>query len=44
MKRPFIIFYAIIVYAVSELIWWGYMLVRLQPKRTAMILGEGSVF
>ncbi|MBS1528167.1 MAG: GHKL domain-containing protein [Bacteroidetes bacterium] len=44
MKRPFIIFYAIIIYAIAELIWWGYMLVRLQPQRTAMILGEGSVF
>jgi len=44
MKRPFIIFYAIIIYAISELVWWGYMLVRLQPKRTAMILGEGSMF
>jgi signal transduction histidine kinase len=44
MKRPFVIFYAIIIYAIAELIWWGYMLVRLQPQRTAMILGEGSVF
>lgn len=44
MKRPFIIFYAIIIYAISELIWWGYMLVRLQPRRTGMILGEGSMF
>lgn len=44
MKRPFIIFYAIIIYAISELVWWGYMLVRLQPQRTGMILGEGSVF
>jgi len=44
MKRPFIIFYAIIVYATTELVWWGYMLVSLQPKRTAMIIGEGSVF
>jgi len=44
MKRPFVIFYAIIIYATAELFWWGYMLVRLQPKRTAMILGEGSVF
>lgn len=44
MKRPFIIFYAIIIYAISELVWWGYMLVRLQPRRTAMILGEGSMF
>ncbi len=44
MKRPFIIFYAIIIYAVAELIWWGYMLVKLQPTRIGMILGEGSIF
>lgn len=44
MKRPFVIFYALIIYAVAELIWWGYMLVSLQPQRTAMILGEGSMF
>jgi signal transduction histidine kinase len=44
MKRPFVIFYAIIIYAVAELVWWGYMLVMLQPQRTAMILGEGSMF
>jgi len=44
MKRPFVIFYAIIIYAVAELVWWGYMLVTLQPQRTAMILGEGSMF
>jgi signal transduction histidine kinase len=44
MKRPFVIFYALIIYAVAELIWWGYMLVTLQPQRTAMILGEGSMF
>ena len=44
MKRPFIIFYALIIYALSELIWWGYMLVKLQPQRTAMIMGEGRMF
>ncbi|WDF56503.1 sensor histidine kinase [Mucilaginibacter sp. KACC 22063] len=44
MKRPFVIFYAIIIYAVAELFWWGYMLVRLQPGRFGMILGEGAVF
>jgi signal transduction histidine kinase len=44
MKRPFVIFYALIIYAVAELIWWGYMLVRLQPQRTAMVLGEGCTF
>jgi len=44
MKRPFVIFYALIIYAVAELFWWGYMLVHLQPQRTGMILGEGSMF
>ena len=44
MKRPFVIFYALIIYAIAELFWWGYMLVRLQPNRFGMIMGEGSVF
>jgi two-component system phosphate regulon sensor histidine kinase PhoR len=44
MTRPFIIFYALITYAVAELCWWGYMLVTLQPGRFGMIMGEGSVF
>lgn len=44
MKRPFVIFYALIIYAVAELFWWGYMLCKLQPYRLGMILGEGSVF
>jgi signal transduction histidine kinase len=42
MKRPFVIFYALIIYALAELTWWGYMLVHLQPERRAMIMGEGS--
>lgn len=44
MKRPFVIFYALIIYALAELFWWGYMLVKLQPFRMGMIMGEGSVF
>jgi signal transduction histidine kinase len=44
MKRTFVIFYALIIYAVAELVWWGYMLVTLQPNRIGMILGEGSMF
>jgi signal transduction histidine kinase len=44
MKRSLVIFYAIIIYAVAELMWWGYMLVNLQPRRFAMIMGEGSMF
>ncbi|GAA4095558.1 HAMP domain-containing sensor histidine kinase [Mucilaginibacter panaciglaebae] len=44
MKRSFVIFYALITYAVAELIWWGYMLIKSQPGRTGMIMGEGMVF
>ena len=39
-----VIFYALIIYAVAELIWWGYMLVSLQPEKTGMIMGEGLTF
>jgi len=44
IKRSLVIFYALVIYAVAELIWWGYMLVNLQPNRIGMILGEGSMF
>jgi len=44
MRRSFIIFYALIVYALSELIWWGYLLVKLMPSSLGMIVGEGSIF
>lgn len=44
MKRPLVIFYAVIIYAVAELMWWGYMLVRMQPERKGMILSEGMMF
>lgn len=44
MRRPLIIFYALIVYAFAELIWWGILLGRAVPGSKGMILGEGSVF
>jgi signal transduction histidine kinase len=44
MKKTLVIFYAIIIYAVAELIWWGYMLVHLNPSRKGMIMGEGCMF
>lgn len=44
MRRSFIIFYALIIYALTELAWWGYLLVKLMPSSLAMILGEGSIF
>ncbi|HZY38004.1 MAG TPA: HAMP domain-containing sensor histidine kinase [Mucilaginibacter sp.] len=44
MRRSFIIFYALIIYALTELAWWGYLLVKLMPSSLAMIMGEGSIF
>jgi len=44
MKRPFVIFYALIIYAVSLLMWWGYRLYILQPQRLSMVLSEGLTF
>jgi signal transduction histidine kinase len=44
MKRSLVIFYALIIYAAAQLIWWGYQLVNLQHKKLGMILSEGSMF
>jgi hypothetical protein len=44
LKRSFVIFYALIIYALAELIWWGYLLVKMMPSSLAMIMGEGSIF
>lgn len=44
MKRPFVIFYALLIYALAELIWWGYLLVKMMPSSLGMIMGEGLIF
>jgi signal transduction histidine kinase len=44
MKRSLFIFYAIITYALAELTWWAYLLIKAKPSSVAMIMGEGSVF
>lgn len=44
IKRSLVIFYAVVIYAVAELIWWGYQLVSLQPYRIGMIVSEGTMF
>jgi signal transduction histidine kinase len=44
MRKTFIIFYALIIYALTELIWWGYLLVKKMPSSLGMIVGEGSIF
>lgn len=44
MRKSLVIFYALVVYAFAELIWWGILLIEVQPERRTMILGEGAVF
>lgn len=44
LRKPIAIFYLLLIYAVAELVWWGYLLVKSEPSRMGMILGEGSVF
>ncbi len=44
MKKPFVIFYALITYALAELIWWGVLLIRAKPASIGMIGGELAVF
>jgi signal transduction histidine kinase len=43
-KKPITIFYFLVLYALAELTWWGYLLIAANAKRMPMILGEGSVF
>ena len=44
MKRPFVIFYALIIYALAQLTWWAYLLFKAMPSSLGMIIGEGSMF
>ncbi len=43
MRKPLLIFYALIIYAFAEMIWWGILLINAAPMRKGMILGEGAV-
>ena len=38
------IFNFLIIYAFAQLVWWGILLVKEEPQRMAMILGEAAVF
>ncbi|WP_219224394.1 sensor histidine kinase [Pedobacter antarcticus] len=44
MKKSIIIFYFLLLYSLVQLISWGTLVVKLQPSRMAMVMGEGSVF
>jgi K+-sensing histidine kinase KdpD len=44
MKKSLVIFYFLLLYAVLEMFWWGTVVIKLQPQKMAMVLGEGSIF
>lgn len=44
MKKSLLIFYFLLFYALIEMFWWGTVVIKLEPERMAMVMGEGSVF
>jgi len=44
MKRALVLFYFLVFYAITQLLWWGYLLVNYEPERRGMIIGEGLFF
>src|SRR5690606_17114579 len=44
MRKPLIIIYSLIFYALAEVVWWGMLLIQTQPDRKGMIIGEALVF
>jgi signal transduction histidine kinase len=44
LKKSIVIFYFMLLYALVQLISWGSLVIRLEPARMAMVMGEGSVF
>jgi len=44
MRRPMVIFYCLIIYAIFQLVWWGRLLLIANPNSKGMVLGETAVF
>ena len=44
MRRPMVIFYCLIIYAIIQLVWWGRLLLIANPNSKGMVLGETAVF
>lgn len=44
MRKALILFYIVTLYAFAEMMWWGYLLIKAEPDRKAMVLGEAAVF
>src|SRR5690606_1825891 len=44
MNRALVLFYFLVFYAITQLLWSGYLLVSYEPERKGMIIGEGMLF
>ena len=44
MRKALLLFYVVTFYVFAEMAWWGYLLIKAEPDRKLMVLGEGSVF
>jgi len=44
MTKPQGIFYILLTYVVLQLVWWGYLIIKLAPEKISMVIGEFSVF
>ncbi len=44
MRKPLFLFYFLFFYAVTQLVWWGVLLIDIAPHRKAMFIGEGIFF
>lgn len=44
MRKPLVWFYFLLFYASAQLLWWGVLLVRAEPEKKFMIIGEGIFF
>jgi len=44
MRKPLFLFYFLVFYAVAQIIWWGMLLMQLEPLRKGMVIGEGFIF
>lgn len=44
MRNPLFLFYFLFFYAITQLIWWGILLVDIAPHRKGMFIGEGIFF
>ena len=44
MKKALFLFYFLFLYAITQLLWWGFVLIKFEPDRKGMIIGEGLIF